>query len=186
MNRNRLIAVMVVPVGICLMAAKCEPRSATASAGSAGDGAVKSICDWDLPRSKPTGALGLDRHETSNAYAVLNQAAKRKLPRRAAVIGIATTLQESQLRSDGPAGDGGLAIGVFQQHPSWGNDRRNASASANRFFSRLSKVSGWRTMSLTRAAQAVQKSGFPYAYAKHEARAEKIVNILTWRACKGR
>jgi hypothetical protein len=49
---------------------------------------------------------------------------------------------------------------------------------AGLFFDRLIQISGWESMAVTTAAQAVQRSGFPYAYQQHESRAEEIVNAL--------
>lgn len=39
----------------------------------------------------------------------------------------------------------------------------------------LAQVKGWQAMSVTAAAQAVQRSAFPMAYAKHETNAKQIV-----------
>jgi hypothetical protein len=49
---------------------------------------------------------------------------------------------------------------------------------AEQFLKALIQVPGWQNMQLTYAAQAVQVSAFPEAYAKHEARATDIVNAL--------
>jgi murein DD-endopeptidase MepM/ murein hydrolase activator NlpD len=43
----------------------------------------------------------------------------------------------------------------------------------------LKTVNGWDRTSLTRAAQRVQRSAYPNAYAKHESLASQIVNLLT-------
>lgn len=126
---------------------------------------------------------GLNREQAVNAAAVIRAADDMGMPERAAVIAVATTLQESDLDSS-TVGDGGLAIGIFQQHPHWGRNRTNPEVSARRFFAHLKQVKGWEEMSLTRAAQAVQRSAFPNAYAKHESRATRIVARLASRACK--
>jgi hypothetical protein len=126
---------------------------------------------------------GLNREQAANAAAVIRVADDMGLPERATVIAIATTLQESDLNAD-EVGDGGQAIGVFQQHPHWGRNRTDPAASAKRFYSRLVQVSRWNTRPLTEAAQSVQKSAYPNAYAKHEARATRIVAKLTSPACK--
>jgi hypothetical protein len=47
------------------------------------------------------------------------------------------------------------------------------------FYQRLALVGGWESMSLAAAAQAVQISAFPDAYAKHEPLANQIVAALT-------
>jgi hypothetical protein len=48
---------------------------------------------------------------------------------------------------------------------------------AEKFFSKLMTVD-WENLPLTLAAQAVQVSAFPDAYAKHETRATTIVDAL--------
>jgi cell wall-associated NlpC family hydrolase len=85
-------------------------------------------------------------------------------------VALATALQESGLRNL-TYGDRD-SLGLFQQRPSqgWGTaseilDSVHASTS---FYSALEKVSGWQSMTVTQAAQAVQQSGFPDAYAKWE------------------
>ncbi len=50
---------------------------------------------------------------------------------------------------------------------------------AEAFYAALLEVPGWQQMSVTMAAQAVQVSAFPYAYAQHEERARTIVAALT-------
>ncbi|MEV0236847.1 hypothetical protein [Nonomuraea sp. NPDC050786] len=142
-------------------------------------------CEADAQASKTVSGscrAGLTGSQAANARAVLQVADDMGLPERAKVIAIATTLQESDL-DENEVGDGGQAVGVFQQHPHWGRNRTDPAASARRFYARLVKVPRWKTRPLTEAAQAVQGSAFPNAYAKHEARATRIVSKLT--ACMG-
>jgi murein DD-endopeptidase MepM/ murein hydrolase activator NlpD len=49
---------------------------------------------------------------------------------------------------------------------------------STKFYNKLKTVRGWQTMALTRAAQRVQRSAYPGAYAKHEPIARQIVNML--------
>lgn len=49
---------------------------------------------------------------------------------------------------------------------------------AGKFYERLRHVPGWQRMGVSRAAQAVQRSAYPLAYAKHERRAAAIVTAL--------
>jgi hypothetical protein len=46
------------------------------------------------------------------------------------------------------------------------------------FFDRLARVPGWASMSVSGAAQAVQRSAFPGAYQKHQPLAEQVVAAL--------
>jgi hypothetical protein len=63
----------------------------------------------------------------------------------------------------------------------WGTVRQimDPVYSSTKFFTRLLQVVGWQNMELTLAAQAVQGSAFPYAYAQHESRARTVLNALT-------
>ena len=74
------------------------------------------------------------------------------------------------------------SVGLFQQRPSqgWGTvaqlmDPRYATGA---FYDRLVKVAGWQNLSVTDAAQAVQRSAFPGAYQKHEDTARQAVAAL--------
>jgi hypothetical protein len=49
---------------------------------------------------------------------------------------------------------------------------------AGKFYSRLLTIAGWENMALTDAAQAVQISAYPDAYAKHEPDATMLVNAV--------
>jgi murein DD-endopeptidase MepM/ murein hydrolase activator NlpD len=100
------------------------------------------------------------------------------------VIAIATALQESVLTNLpflGARNDHD-SVGLFQQRPSqgWGTPQQlmDPQYSSRKFYERLLTVKGWQTMPLTKAAQAVQRSAFPDAYAKHESLSAQIVNLL--------
>lgn len=101
------------------------------------------------------------------------------------LIGIMTALQESGLRNLN-YGDRD-SIGLFQQRNAWGSrqDRLDPTASAKMFF--LGGNAGQRGLldfksrdqySLTQAAQKVQVSAFPDAYAKHESKAREMLASL--------
>ena len=85
-------------------------------------------------------------------------------------VALATAIQESSLRNL-DYGDRD-SLGLFQQRPSqgWGSVEQITDPyySTETFYAALLKVSGWEDMAVTDAAQAVQKSGFPLAYAGHE------------------
>ncbi len=75
------------------------------------------------------------------------------------------------------------SVGLFQQRTStgWGTVKElmTPSISASKFFAALQQVYGWHDMSIAGAAQAVQVSAFPDAYAQHEANATAVVLALT-------
>ena len=113
-----------------------------------------------------------------------------KVPPRGWVLAVATALQESRLQNLphlGPVNDHD-SIGVFQQRPSqgWGTPAQLADPAyqSRRFYEKLLTVAGWQTMSVTVAAQRVQVSAFPDAYAKHEPLAAKVVDVLTGGASR--
>ncbi|MFH9004215.1 heavy metal transporter [Streptomyces afghaniensis] len=117
----------------------------------------------------------------------------RGLPERAVTIALATALQESGLRNI-RHGDRD-SLGLFQQRPSqgWGTPKEilDPTYSAGEFYDHLVKVPGYTRLPLTVAAQRVQRSGFPQAYAKHEPDAALLASALTGQSaaaltCEGR
>lgn len=96
-------------------------------------------------------------------------------------VAIATAIQESSLRNL-DYGDRD-SLGLFQQRPSqgWGEPEqvRDPHYASSKFYQALEQVPGWRDMPLTEAAQAVQRSGFPDAYADHEREARAWAEALT-------
>ncbi|MBO8192700.1 heavy metal transporter [Streptomyces oryzae] len=141
-----------------------------------------------------SGASGTSRDDASdeyeltpaqaaNAATIAAVASQRGLPERAVTIALATAMQESQLRNIGH-GDRD-SVGLFQQRPSqgWGTAEQiqDAVYSAGRFYDHLAKVPGYSRLPLTVAAQRVQRSGFPQAYAKHEMNATLLTGALTGR-----
>ncbi|MET9546173.1 heavy metal transporter [Streptomyces sp. NPDC006627] len=131
--------------------------------------------------------------QARNAATVAAVGTSRGMPERAVTIALATALQESGLRNI-RHGDRD-SLGLFQQRPTqgWGDERQimdPAYASA-RFYEHLAEVPGYSRLPLTVAAQRVQRSGFPQAYAKHEPDAVLLAAALTGRApatftCEGR
>lgn len=96
-------------------------------------------------------------------------------------VAIATAIQESDLRSL-DYGDRD-SLGLFQQRPSqgWGEPEQviDPHYASSKFYQALESVEGWQDMPLTVAAQAVQRSGFPDAYADHEQEALAWATALT-------
>ncbi|MFB4285888.1 C40 family peptidase [Nonomuraea sp. MTCD27] len=126
-------------------------------------------------------AVAMDSEQQTHAALIVQLAMERSLPARAAVIAVATALQESQLRN---LRYGHLdSLGLFQQRPSqgWGTPERilNPRYATATFYDRLVKVRRWEQLPLTRAAQAVQRSARPDAYAPWEPLAQRLVDALT-------
>ncbi|MEU9467150.1 heavy metal transporter [Streptomyces avermitilis] len=128
-----------------------------------------------------------------NAATISAVGATRGMPERAVTIALATALQESGLRNI-RHGDRD-SLGLFQQRPSqgWGTKKQimDPTYAAGMFYEHLAKVSGYTELRLTVAAQRVQRSGYPEAYAKHEPDATLLAAALTGHAaatltCEGR
>lgn len=127
------------------------------------------------------GPFGYPTEKFANAAKISAISVKRELPTRAAVIATATALQESKLRN---LSHGDLdSLGLFQQRPSqgWGTAQQiiDPGYAIGAFYDHLVKVKDWRTRPLTQVAQAVQRSGYPEAYAKHEAEAAALAAAFT-------
>ena len=89
--------------------------------------------------------------QVSNARTIIGVAVAQKLPRRAAVIAVATAMTESHLRNH-KYGDRD-SEGLFQQRPScgWGSPKQitNPDHAAKAFLGRLAKVHNWKKLPLT-------------------------------------
>ncbi|MET7489062.1 heavy metal transporter [Streptomyces sp. NPDC005538] len=124
------------------------------------------------------------QEQAMNAATIAAVGTGRGMPERAVTIALATALQESQLVN---IKHGDLdSLGLFQQRPSqgWGTKKEilDPTYAAGVFYEHLSKVSDYQKLPLTVAAQRVQRSGYPEAYAKHEADATLLSAALTGQA----
>ncbi|MCI4066549.1 hypothetical protein MRQ36_29925 [Micromonospora sp. R77] len=128
--------------------------------------------------------IPLDDAQLANAKAIVKAAKESGVGERGAVIGVATSLQESKLYNLGHLGayNDHDSQGLFQQRPSsgWGTPDQvtDPDYSAKAFYGALKNVGGWQNLPLTTAAQTVQVSAFPYAYAQWEEQAADIVQQL--------
>jgi murein DD-endopeptidase MepM/ murein hydrolase activator NlpD len=134
----------------------------------------------ELPRIGPYGDA-----QMRNAATIIRVGAEMKIPPRGWVIAIATAMQESALSNLPHLGarNDHDSVGLFQQRPSqgWGTPAQlqDPAYSSRKFYEKLKTIPGWQTSTVTRAAQRVQISAYPDAYAKHERLATEIVNALT-------
>ncbi|MFD8610109.1 heavy metal transporter [Streptomyces sp. NPDC059631] len=139
------------------------------------------------------GSYEFTPEQAVNAATIAAVGTGRGMPERAVTIALATALQESDLRNlDHGDRD---SLGLFQQRPSqgWGSAKEimDPAYSAGMFYQHLDKVDGYQRLPVTVAAQRVQRSGFPEAYARHEPDAALLSAALTGRAaatltCQGR
>lgn len=123
----------------------------------------------------------LTGEQAENASLITAVSIERGLPARAASIALAAAYQESDLYNI-DYGDRD-SVGLFQQRPSqgWGTRQQllDPEYAANAFYDALEQVDGYEDMEITVAAQTVQHSGFPDAYADHEADARAVASSLT-------
>ena len=135
--------------------------------------------------SHQPGVAGYSDEQLHNAAVIIKVGQDRGIPPRGWVIAVATAMQESTLHNYGYLGDRNDhdSLGLFQQRPSagWGRPEQlqDPEYAAGKFYEKLAKIAGWEQMALTRAAQLVQVSAFPDAYADDEPRATAVVNALT-------
>jgi hypothetical protein len=131
--------------------------------------------------SGPQSQMSLDSAQWANATTIVQQAMAKHMGLRSAVIAVATAMQESQLVNINYGTYDSL--GLFQQQPDmgWGTAAQvtNPAYASDAFLTGLAQYQSsnpaWATQPLWQAAQGVQKSGFPYAYAKWEVQAAHIV-----------
>ncbi|MGR6974996.1 heavy metal transporter [Streptomyces cynarae] len=123
----------------------------------------------------------LDLDQASHAATIAAVAHAHGLPERAVTIALATAIQESKLRNL-TYGDRD-SLGLFQQRPSegWGSPAqiRDPVYASGKFFDALVKVPDYLDLPVAVAAQDVQHSGYPEAYASHEAMAATLADVLT-------
>jgi hypothetical protein len=142
-----------------------------------------------VPGSEPGGSLTLTGEQVSNAAVIIAEGRRHKIPQYGWVVALAAALQESGIRNLSH-GDRD-SEGMFQQRPgaAWGTPGqiRDPRLATRAFFGVASHtdnrglvdIAGWQQMTVTEAAQAVQGSGFPTAYAKWEPAARSIVQQLS-------
>jgi murein DD-endopeptidase MepM/ murein hydrolase activator NlpD len=162
-------------------------NESTDNSASAGGGAAAGCGDSRAvdPDGELPGVPELTPDQVHNAAIIVHVGQEMNVPPRGWVIGVATALQESRLTNLPNLGarNDHDSIGLFQQRPSqgWGTPEQLADPAyqARRFFEKLLRINGWATMPLTDAAQRVQISAYPDAYAKHEPLASRVVDVLT-------
>ena len=132
-----------------------------------------TACCRSADRLMPVGTSGpqvwmpLSPAQLANANTIVRQALDKRMGVRAAVIAVATAMQESQLLNLGYGDQDSL--GLFQQRPSmgWGTAAQitNPAFAADAFLTALQRHQAgnptWASEPLWANAQAVQRSGLP-------------------------
>jgi cell wall-associated NlpC family hydrolase len=135
------------------------------------------------------GTAGFDQEQVTNAATIIATGAQLGVPLRGWIITVATAIQESSLRNLRHGDTAGPdSLGLFQQRDSWGTQaaRLNPTEATRMFYlggdggqPGLLDINHWQDMTLTEAAQAVQHSTHPSAYATHEADATSLAAAIT-------
>ncbi len=165
--------------------------------GSAGGGGSGGSSGGTAPVSSPSGAVvpsngtvegapnvagfnNLSAEQKANAQTIIDVGRQMGASDRDIQIALMTAMQESGLRNLN-YGDRD-SQGLFQQRPSqgWGSVEQitNPEYSAGKFYELLLRIPNRDSMRMTEAAQAVQRSAFPEAYAKHEGVAAALMQNL--------
>ncbi|GAA3628874.1 peptidoglycan DD-metalloendopeptidase family protein [Microlunatus ginsengisoli] len=160
----------------------------TKTSSSAPAAASSAAVQATLPTSLTVPGLSLDADQINVAAAAIQVGKQYGVPERGWIVAIATALQESGLQNlDHGDRD---SLGAWQQRPStgWGTPAqiRDLTLAVRAFYGvadhthnpGLLDIHGWAQMSIAQAAQAVQRSAFPSAYAKWETPATTIVAKL--------
>ncbi|MBC9719226.1 C40 family peptidase [Streptomyces sp. TRM66268-LWL] len=131
---------------------------------------VTKLLDGASAKDVHIQGLDLPAEQVPNAQTIVATGISLDVPKKGQIIAIATAMQESRLHNLN-YGDRD-SLGLFQQRPSqgWGTAQqiRDPVYASERFYKALLKVDGWQQMKVTQAVQAVQKSGYPDAYAQWE------------------
>ncbi|MGW0222857.1 C40 family peptidase [Streptomyces tendae] len=141
---------------------------------------VTKILDGASGKDVHVEGLELPAEQVPNAATIVAAGLSLDVPRKGQIIALATAMQESRLRNLG-YGDRD-SLGLFQQRPSqgWGSAEqiRDLTYASEQFYKHLLKVDGWQQMTVAQAAQAVQKSGLPDAYAQWESLATALQSAI--------
>jgi TP901 family phage tail tape measure protein len=140
---------------------------------------------FGAPKAGVFGDVAFNAEQLQNASTIASVGKRLGASSRDIIIALMTAMQESTLRNlDWGDRD---SVGLFQQRDAWGSfaARTNPAKAAEMFFK--GGAAGQRglfdfpdrdSMSLTEAAQAVQVSAYPSAYAKWENEARDIFAAL--------
>jgi cell wall-associated NlpC family hydrolase len=159
-----VIATIALPMLLLILTMAMLTGTATAGAcGPAG------------PAQQVKG-VSLNPEQLANAKTIVLTTQRTGIPPRAAVVAVATALQESGLRNL-RYGDRD-SLGLFQQRASWApaDVRLNPVATSLLFLKALNAVPQWETLPVTVASDRVQHSAFPSAVARWESLATPLVS----------
>ncbi|MEU6231402.1 C40 family peptidase [Streptomyces sp. NPDC047042] len=160
-----------------LMATSSEAAPTTSSLSCVGDidadtvvEQVTKILNGASAKDVHVEGLSLPAEQIPNARTIVGTGIDLRVPTKGQIIALATAMQESRLRNL-PSGDRD-SLGLFQQRPrqGWGTatEIRDPVYASTQFYEHLLAVDGWQQLTVTQAAQKVQRSAYPDAYAQWE------------------
>ncbi len=145
------------------------------------------MADQLLPTalSGPQSYMQISPAQYANATTIVQQALAKRMGLRSAVVAVATAMQESELINVNYGTS--ESLGLFQQQPDdgWGTAAQvmDPQYAADAFLNALATYQAnnpsWASQPLYQAAQGVQGSAFPFAYAQWEAQAAQLVKSIT-------
>ena len=142
---------------------------------------IESPPDCTVAAVDSSGSVfDLTPEQAGNAATIAAVGLRLGMPDHAVTVAVATALQESKL-TNLSSGDRDSA-GLFQQRPSqgWGTYAQVTDPvyAATAFYDHLRNLPNWRQLSVTQAAQEVQHSAAPDAYAQWESEARAVAVAL--------
>ena len=166
-------------------AAASASAKASASASAAAAAASNPYASVSWGALEPVAFYGSQSTFTpsadqwDNARTIVKVAEQRGMPLYAAVVAVATAMQESRLINLTTATNAD-SLGLFQQRPSqgWGtaDEITDPTYATNAFLAALeSDAPDYQGIYLWEAAQDVQRSGYPTAYAQWQSQATTMV-----------
>jgi cell wall-associated NlpC family hydrolase len=176
----------VAAIGVIILIPVLVAAGASGAISAVFGGATSASVDCTLGgNSSSAGVAGYGPTQLANAATIVAVGKQMNVPEQGWVVAIATAMQESGL-TNLDHGDRD-SLGLFQQRPSqgWGTPAQimNPTYAATQFYRHLLAVPGWQQMSVNDAAQAVQHSGTPTAYAQHEQAARDVLAAVQGASC---
>jgi hypothetical protein len=181
-RRIFIVAVLVVVLGTV--------GAVVAVIGNRPPAPFESLCTVSAGTTTASGTKNvyvITPDQAQNASIIAAVGMQKGLPDHAVTVALATAFQESRLQN---LTYGDLdSVGLFQQRPSqgWGTPAQieDPVYAATAFYDHLVQVPGWETLPVTQAAQMVQRSASPDAYAQWESEARALARALTGEEAEG-
>lgn len=162
-----------------------EDAAAASCTGTSSGGVVQA---GNTPGPGP-GLGRWDAEAIANAGVIAQRGIAAGVGAQGVVVALATAMQESGNLHSLDYGHAD-SLGLFQQRPAagWGTPAQimDPALSSDAFYGvaqhtanpGLTDIAGWQSMTVAQAAQAVQRSAFPEAYAKWENEARTLASAV--------